>query len=203
MNIKIKGLSLESYIITIQDGDDERVYDIAKELIIDDNLDREIDYCAAREHFWNQVAAEAKEEFELFENIAYAKYRAWIEKYARHYMKGVTGKTAEPAKGHIEQAAILIFCKDGMTIDRSKYLQVAHKGYSDECIRIGIHPMGEKDFESDMYYDDNTFEIWEASYLGQKHKVQKLEVIARAFNTKSWSIKTKAADKRALIGANI
>jgi hypothetical protein len=205
MEIDIRGASsVESFEVVVRFGNDEQTFNISRELLIGEDLDQEVTHCATKEHFWHQAAIDSRLSLEEFEKVVYDEYQAWVQKYARYYLKGLGEKGTTLTKSHIDQTATLIFSREAMKIDVEKYTPVAYKGYEEECSRVGVrNTITYSDFRLDMYRYEQSHEEWERHHIALKKKAEKLEAIAKAFNTKSWSIKTKAADKRALIGANV
>jgi len=205
MEVEIKGSgSVNCFEVVVHfEQAASRTFNITKELGIDENLDLEITQCAPNEHFWFQAAIEARSNLEEFEKIQYDKYQAWVQKYARYYLKGLGEKGTSLTKGLIEQTASLIFSKEGMDRDTDKYAPIAHKGYEEECRRVGVMAVPYAEFLYDMYINTSSYEEWELMHISLNRKAEQLEAIAKAFNVKSWSVKVKAADKRALIGANL
>lgn len=196
MQVEISGQTPETFLVTV----DSQVFDIASLLIVNEhNLEEEVRSCAAYEHFWAQVTLDAQKAFEEFERVQYAQYQAHVEKYARYYLKGLGEKTlTEKAK---EKTAILIFSKPAD--NRGHDDQIAYRGYAEECQRVGVEPLTVEQFREEMYMYEGTYEDAEATFLGLKYKSEKLRAISSAFNSKSFNIKSRAADRRAMIGSNI
>lgn len=198
MDVAIHGQTISNFNVTVTDASGAaRMFDIAAELVVSDDLDLEVRDAAAKEHFFHQLAIDAEAEQADFEKTFYDPYLAHTEKYARYYLKGSGEKN--PTGTAKEKCAALLF---GVEVDETAEAAVAYIGYKEEMGKIGIKPVTEVEFAAQMYRYDNMVSI-ERLHLALKHKTAQLRAVSSAFNTKSWSVKTAAADRRAMMGANI
>lgn len=201
MKVTVRGQTIESFRITVEDDSAVKEYDIAALLIVDDaSLEQETRDAAANEHFWNQIALEAEKDLEEFEKTWYTVYCAHVEKFARYFLKAQGDKN--PTGTAKEKAACLLFSGDAEA-DQGANAYVAYQAYADEMKRIGVDPVSEKEFKEEMFHYSQTMEEIERIRIAMAHKSRQLKAVSGAFNTKSWSIKTLAADRRAMIGSGV
>lgn len=198
MKITIKGQTVESFKVVVEDDNSIREYDIATELVVADALDQETRDAAAKEHFWNQIALTAQLEADDFEKTFYATYSAHTERYAGFYLKAQGEKTSTGTAK--EKAAALLYSENADKVDGA---HKAYIGYKEALGKVGLNVMDEKTFTDDMYMYEESMEQIERIRLALRHKASQLRAVSAAFNTKSWSIKTLAADRRAMMSANI
>lgn len=202
MEVTVNGQSTKNFTIIISDEHGEETFDISALLVVNENdLEREVKECAADEHFWHQLAIDADHEREEFEKIQYAQYIAHTEKYAKYYLKGSGDKNFTGAAR--ESAAMLIFSGKASDDERRIYAETAHKGYTSEASSVGIKAKNITEFMDDMFMWEPTYEDAQKHLLALKHKAERLKAVFSAFNTKSWSVKTLAADRRAAMQSNI
>ena len=198
MKITVRGQTIETFKILVEDETNRKEYDIAAMLVVNDattsDLDAETRNAAAHEHFWNQVAIEAEMALEDFERTFYATYQAHIERFARYFLKAQGEKT--PTGAAKEKAAILLYSENA---DKEAGAKMAYKSYEEEMKKIGLSYLAYEGFLEEMYQYTQTLEEIERIRLAMEHKAKQLKAVSAAFNTKSWSIKTMAADKRALM----
>ena len=198
MEVIVHGQTTANFRVEVSDDHGTQEFIISDDLVVSADLEREIRDCAAQEHFWNQLAVDAEHYKAEFEKIQYAQFCAHTEKYARYYLKGNGEKTMTVSSK--ENTAILIFSEDA---DRKAAVEMAYRGYTAECSSVGVRPMSKDDFQEDMYIFAATYEDAQARLLALQHKAAQLRAISAAFNTKSWSIKTMAANKRAELQSNV
>lgn len=195
MKITVRGQTIETFNIFVEDETEGREYDIAKLLVVNDgDLEAETRHAAAQEHFWNQIGIDAEMDLEAFEKTFYATYQAHTERFARYFLKAQGDKT--PTGTAKEKAAVLLYSE---TADQVATATVAHKAYEEEMKKIGIQHLDFGAFREEMYAYTQSMEEIERIRLAKAHKAKQLKAVAAAFNTKSWSIKTMAADKRELM----
>src|SRR6266478_832945 len=193
MEVTVKGQSIKSFTVVVEDNSHVESFNISKELTLDENdLDREMRDSAADEHFWHQLAIDAEYEKDQFEKIQYAQYMAHVEKYARYYLKSVDKK--EPSGAAKESAAIRLFSAN---VNQDEAAVPAFKGYTEEARSVGVKPMTLEEFQDEMFQFGPTYEDAVARLLSLQYKANQLRAISAAFNTKSWSVKTMAANERA------
>jgi hypothetical protein len=199
MKIEIQGQTLESFLVVITDGSQVQPFDIHSLLTVDDdNLDCEIRDSATNEHWWHQLALTAEHDLEEFEKTWYNQYAAHTEKYAAYYLKGQGEKN--PTGASKEKCAILLFSEGA---DEEANASIAWLGYKEIMDKIGIKPKGAMSFREDMYSYEQSMQEIERIRLSKKHMAAQLRAVFSAFSTKSWSIKTRLADKRAMLSANV
>lgn len=199
MEVIIEGQTISNFNVKIADGKRSETFDIQEQLaVVDASLDLEVRDAAAQEHFWNQIAITAEEECREFEGTFYNQYLAHTEKYARYYLKGSGEKN--PTGVAKEKCASLIFADE---VDEMAEAAVAYLGYKEEMGKISIRPITEVEFHGAMYHYGDSYEQVERNRLALEFKAKRLKAVSAAFNTKSWSVKTAAADRRALMGAHI
>ncbi len=199
MEVTVKGQSIKSFTVVVEDNSHVESFNISKELTLDENdLDREMRDSAADEHFWHQLAIDAEYEKDQFEKIQYAQYMAHVEKYARYYLKSVDKK--EPSGAAKESAAIRLFSAN---VNQDEAAVPAFKGYTEEARSVGVKPMTLEEFQDEMFQFGPTYEDAVARLLSLQYKANQLRAISAAFNTKSWSVKTMAANERAKLQSNI
>lgn len=198
MQITIKGQTIETFIVVVEDETKRVEYNINTELVVADDLERETRDAAAKEHFWNQIALTAQFEAEEFEKTFYTTYTAHTERYAGFYLKGQGEKTSTGTAK--EKAATLLFSENA---DKRDCAQKTYIGYRDSLTKVGLTVVSETAFYDEMYAYDDDMEGIERQLLALKHKASQLRAISAAFNTKSWSIKTMAADRRAMMQSGI
>jgi len=202
MEVIVQGQSTKNFLIIVKDEHGEDQFNISDLLLIDENdLEREVKHCAADEHYWHQLAIDADHQREEFEKIDYAQYIAHTEKYAKYYLKGSGDKNFTGAAR--ESAAMLIFSRKATEDDKKVYAETAYKGYTSETSSIGVKSKSLGEFTDDMFLYDPTYEDAQTHLLALKHRAERLKAVSSAFNTKSWSIKTLAADRRAAMQSNI
>lgn len=202
MEVTVNGQSTKNFTIVVSDEHGTEEFDISALLVVDEHdLEREVKECAADEHFWHQLAIDADHEREQFEKIDYAQYIAHTEKYAKYYLKGSGDKNFTGAAR--ESAAMLIFSNKATDDDKRVYAETAYKGYSSEASSVGVKSKNIADFTDDMFLYDPSYEDAQTHLLALKHKAERLKAVFSAFNTKSWSVKTLAADRRAAMQSNI
>jgi hypothetical protein len=201
MKITVRGQTIESFRIFVEDENSVKEYDIAALLVVDDaSLEQETRDAAANEHFWNQIALEAEKDLEEFEKTWYTVYCAHVEKFARYFLKAQGDKN--PTGTAKEKAASLLFSGDAEA-DQITHAFVAYQAYTEEMGKIGVKPVTEAEFKEEMYHYSQTMEEIERIRIAMAHKARQLKAVSAAFNTKSWSIKTLAADRRAMIGSGV
>jgi len=199
MEVTVKGQSIKSFTVVVEDNSHVESFNISKELTLDENdLDREMRDSAADEHFWHQLAIDAEYEKDQFEKIQYAQYMAHVEKYARYYLKSVDKK--EPSGAAKESAAIRLFSAN---VNQGEAAVPAFKGYTEEARSVGVKPMTLEEFQDEMFQFGPTYEDAMGRLLALQYKANQLRAISAAFNTKSWSVKTMAANERAKLQSNI
>jgi len=200
MDIVVHGQTTQNFRVTVSDAHGTEDYIISDMLVVDEHdIDREVRDCAAMEHFWHQLAIDAELAKDQFEKIDYAQYLAHIEKYAKYYLKGSGEKN--PISGTAkDKAAVLIF---SLKADQEECATTAYKGYTSEAAAIGLKPKLLEVFREEMYLYEATYEDAQTHLLSLEYKAKQLHAISAAFNTKSWSIKTIAADRRAAMQSNI
>lgn len=201
MEVTIHGQTTQNFRVTVSDEHGNEDFIISDLLVVSEaDLEREVRECAALEHFWHQLAIDAELAKEKFETIDYAQYSAHIERYAKYYLKGSGEKN--PTVGAREKAAVLIFSKN-ISDSQDEYVEAAYKGYTAEVSLIGVKPKNIAEFKDEMYLYDPSYEDAQTHLLALQHKANQLRAISAAFNTKSWSVKTLAADRRAAMQSNI
>lgn len=199
MKTTIQGQTIHTFKITVEDATGQiEEFDIAQELVIGDDLDIETRQAAAKEHFWAQLALEAENDLEEFDKTWYTVYSAHTEKFARYFLKAQGDKN--PTGTAKEKAAALIYSETG---DPKGSAYVAYQSYTEEMTKVGVHAATEDAFREEMFKYDQTMEEIERIRIAMKHKASQLKSVSAAFNTKTWSIKGLAADKRARMGAHI
>lgn len=200
ITVEIEGHSLADFTVRVIDTRGHATeYNITEELKVNDqDLEREIRECASFEHFWHQLAHDADLAHEEFEKIQFAQYSAHTERYARHFLKG--GGEKNPTGTAKEQAAVLLYSEGA---NKEVFAAQAYRGYCDETKQIGLSARSEADFREEMYVFEPSYEEAQMRLLALKHKANQLRAIASAFSTKSWSIKTLAADRRAAMQSSI
>jgi hypothetical protein len=190
---------IQNFRITVEDATGQiEEFDIAQELLVGDDLDIEMRTAAAKEHFWSQVALDAENALEDFDKTWYSVYSAHTEKFARYFLKAQGDKT--PTVTAKEKAATLLYSVDG---DSKSGAYIAYQAYTEEMVKVGVQPVSDDLFREEMYKYDQTMEDIERIRIAMKHKASQLKTVSSAFNTKTWSIKGLAADKRARMGAHI
>ena len=196
MKVVVRGQTLENFIVEV----DGQQFDIHHELVVDDTsgatLGREQRDAAAKEHFWAQIALEAERDMEDFDKTFFAGFTAHVERYARYYLRARGDR--DPTGSSKEKTAVLLFSQNVDEDDRVANGRVAYLGYLEEMKNVA----SQVDFLAKMYEYD-TMEVNERLRLALSYKTKQLKAVSAAFNTKSWSIKTLAADRRALIASNI
>jgi hypothetical protein len=200
MKITVRGQTIESFVIVVADDTGAvEEFDIPKLLVVNDaDLERETCDAAAKEHFWNQIAITAEMELEDFDKTFYATYNAHTERFARYYLKAQGEKT--PTGAAKEKAASLLYAE---VADKDTCAHIAFQAYEEEMQKIGVAALDEGNFTDEMYLYEQSMEQIERIRLAMRHKASQLKAVSGAFNTKSWSIKTLAADRRAQLSANI
>lgn len=201
MKTTIKGQTITTFKIEVEDATGQKQeFDIAAELEIGEDLDIETRSAAAKEHFWAQLALEAENDLEEFDKTWYAVYTAHTERFARFYLRAQGDKN--PTGTAKEKAAALLYSETGADNQRANAF-TAYQSYMEEVVRVGVKPMSEDDFREEMFKYDQAMEDIERIRQGMRHKAHQLKAVSAAFNTKTWSIKGLAADKRARMGAHI
>jgi len=199
MEVEIQGQTLQSFTVKVTDDTQSQVFDVHSLLDVDDaNLDYEIRTAATTEHWWHQLALTAEKDFEEFEKTFYDQYMAHAEKYAAYFLRGQGEKN--PTGTSKEKCAILLFAEG---VDEKASVAIAWMGYKEVMGKVGLTPKSEADFLVDMYRYDQSVEEIEMIRLSKKHRAAQLRAIFSAFSTKSWSIKTRSADERAKLHANV
>ena len=200
MKVVVKGQTLENFIVEV----DGQQFDIHHGLVVDDTsgatLGREQRDAAAKEHFWAQIALEAERDMEDFDKTFFAGFTAHVERYARYYLRARGDR--DPTGSSKEKTAVLLFSQNVDEDDRVANGRVAYLGYLEEMKKVGLNIVPQVDFLAKMYEYD-TMEVNERLRLALSFKAKQLKAVSAAFGTKSWSIKTLAADRRALIASNI
>lgn len=207
MKVTVHGQTVQTFLITVADdnGKNETVYDIQQELVVDDstvaNLGQEQRDAAAKEHFWNQIAITAEMELADFEQTFYASFQAHVERFVGYYLKARGDKS--PTVGMKDKHVTLLFSEQIDPDEQATRAGVAYQGYITECKAVGITPVDLKNFTEIMYGSYDAVETVERMRLGLVHRTKQLKAVSSAFNTKSWSIKTLAADRRKLVESHI
>jgi hypothetical protein len=195
----IQGQTITTYRITVEDATGQiDTFDIAQDLVIGEDLDIETRQAAAKEHFWAQLALEAENDLEEFDKTFYAIYSAHTEKFARYFLKAQGDKN--PTGTAKEKGAALLYSENA---DQKGGAHVAYQAYIEDMAKVGVKPTSEDLFREEMYKYEETMEQIECIRLAMRHKAGQLKAVSAAFNTKTWSIKGLAADKRARMGARI
>lgn len=199
MEVKIHGQTLHSFLVEVIDEKGSETFDIHSLLEVDDaNLEAEIVHAAANEHWWHQLALSAENDLEEFEKTWYNQYVAHTEKYAAYYLKGQGERN--PTGTSKEKCATLLFSSEA---DQAACAAVAWVGHKETMGKVGLGFMSDVQFREEMYRYEQSMEEIERIRLSMKHRASQLRAIFSAFSTKSWSIKTRAADKRAVVNANM
>lgn len=198
MEVIVYGQTTANFRVEVRDASGTEEFLVSEDLVVSEDLEREIRDCAAQEHFWNQLAVDAEYARASFEKIEFAQFSAHTEKYATYYLKGNGEKTLTVSSK--ENTAILLFSKDA---NQEEAAEVAYRGYTAECSKVGVKPRDKDDFTEEMYIFAATYEEAQARLLALTHKASQLRAISSAFETKSWSIKTMAANKRAELQSNV
>lgn len=195
MKVTIRGHSLSEFVVSVEDDSGQtEEFRIDQMLVVDDqNLEAEVSNAAATEHFWAQIALDAKNDLEMFKNIQFAQYEAHLDKYARYYLKAVGEKPlTNTAK---ERAGVLLFSRD---VNQDECAKIAYAGYLDDCKKVGVTPLSLLDFQEEMYIYDISYEDAQTKILSMEYHYNRLQKIADAMNNKSWTIKSKAANERVM-----
>lgn len=200
MKITVKGQTIETFVVVVEDATGAiEEFDIAQLLVVNDgDLERETRDAAACEHFWNQIAIDAEMQLEEFDKTFYTTYGAHTERFARFYLKAQGDKN--PTGTAKEKTASLLYTESA---DKDACAHIAYQAYSEEMGKIGVESFTEAEFKDEMYLYEQSMEQIERIRLAMRHKAAQLKAVAAAFNTKSWSIKTLAADRRASKSANV
>jgi hypothetical protein len=174
------------------------VTDIQQELdLTNQDLDTVVQTISAKEHFWAQLSLEAKLDADTFEKTDYADFYGHHDAYARWYMKAV-GERAPFTNTAKENTVRRLFADDLTDESRHTYAQTAYLGYEKECQAVGLNPRSMVNFSEDMYvYEISPKEV-ELKMAGLKHGAAQLQTIAAGFGNLSWTVKSLAADRRAL-----
>jgi hypothetical protein len=195
----IHGQTIQTFRITVEDATGQiEEFDIATELVIGEDLDIETRQAAAKEHFWAQLALDAENDLEEFDKTWYATYCAHTEKFAAYYLKAQGDKN--PTGVAKEKTAALLYSENG---DQKQGAYQAYQAYVAEMAKVGVKSTTEDLFREEMFKYEDSMEGIERMRIAMKHKAGQLKTVSSAFNTKTWSIKGLAADKRARIGAHI
>jgi hypothetical protein len=202
MKVIVHGQTIENFRITVEDATGQvQEFDIAAELVVGEDLDVETRDAAAKEHFWSQIALDAERDLEEYDKTFYNTYGAHTERFARYYLKAQGDKN--PTGTAKEKSASLLFSENVDEDGQKANAFIAYQAYIEEMAKVGVKKVPEADFRELMYSYEDPMEGIERMRLGMRYKHNQLKAVAAAFNTKSWSIKTLAADKRARLGANI
>jgi len=200
MIVEIRGATIGNFVVTITDTNGHvEDFNIHQLLTLNESeLEREMAESASMEHMWHQLAIDAEYEKDQFEKIQYTQFMAHAEKYARYYLKSVDKK--EPSGAAKESAVVRLF-SDG--VNHTEAAVPAFKGYTEEARSVGVKPMTLEEFQDEMFQFGPTYEDAVARLLSLQYKANQLRAISAAFNTKSWSVKTMAANERAKLQSNI